>query len=74
MSNRIPPKGTKGYRRYYRDKDLIEQAKTIRSVALVAKDDSTQGSPQREHYANAVMLMDQVITHLHSGWLQEYVP
>ena len=72
MANRIPPKGTLGYRRYWRDKDALYELKQLKDRALLAKADSLPQTHQHEQFSNAVMHIDQAISHFEAGWQQEY--
>ena len=72
MNNQIPPKGTLGYRRYYRDKDALYELKQLKNRALLAKADALPQTFQHEQFSNAVMHIDQAIIYFEAGWNQEY--
>jgi hypothetical protein len=63
-----------GYRRYWRDKDVVAELRIQKDRALLAKEQSEEPSPQRTHFANAVMHLNQAILEFEAGWRQEYKP
>lgn len=72
--SRIPPKGTNGYRRYWRDKEISYQLRELKTQVLKAKNDAHPASHQHNRFANAAMHMEQAVALFKEGWEQEYRP
>ena len=66
MANRFPPKGTLPYRRYWRDRRVMDEIETTtREVQHCAEDTDPQ---RQEYYNRALRLMREAHAAMKEGW------
>lgn len=71
MGNRIPPKGTEEYRRYWRDKRIIDEIKRVEDeVAYTAANTEPNRRPDFER---SLKLIREARMTYEQGWKLPYI-
>jgi hypothetical protein len=71
MGDRIPQKGTVEYRRYWRDKRILEEIdRVLNEVAFAAEETEP---PRRQDFAQARALMVNAKLAFKAGWKKPYI-
>ena len=70
MSNRIPPKGTKGYVAYYQDKRILADLKQMREI-VEGRAKRAKGY-RRDLFQRATRAALEAERCFHTGWEEAY--